>query len=80
MQDQNKTQSPADFQREMQADLARMYTELKKTLKPMSKNELIRYIGAVLIDNYTLKMQLDALSKAEQAATEANNAKAGSNE
>lgn len=48
-----------------QAEIQRMLAQVKAKLKPESKNELIRIIGALLLDNYTLKMHL-------QQATEAN--------
>jgi hypothetical protein len=43
---------------DMEAGLQRMLIEVKRKLKPESKNELIRIIGALLLDNYSLKMQL----------------------
>ncbi len=49
------------------AELARMYAELKKTLKPMSKNQLIHLVGATLIDNFILKSELERLKGANSA-------------
>lgn len=45
---------------QMQAELQRMLSEVKKKMKCESKNELIRIIGALLLDNYALKMRLAA--------------------
>ena len=43
---------------ELQKELQHMLIEVKRKMKPNSKNELIRIIGALLLDNYALKMQL----------------------
>lgn len=56
-------------QPEIQAELQRMYAEVKKTLKPCSKNQLIQYIGALLIEVYMLKAQLGTLPKEEKNET-----------
>ena len=45
---------------EVQAELQKMLLEVKRKLKSESKNELIRIIGALLLDNYTLKVHLEA--------------------
>lgn len=45
-------------QAQVSAELTRMMAEVKQKLKPLSKNELIRTINALLLDNYSLKMQL----------------------
>ena len=45
-------------QAQVSAELTRMMSEDKQKLKPLSKNELIRTINALLLDNYSLKMQL----------------------
>lgn len=51
---------------EMQQSLQHMVLEVKKKLKTESKNELIRIVAALLLDNYTLKTQLaDALQKSD---------------
>jgi hypothetical protein len=42
-------------------ELGKMLSEVKRKLKPESKNELIRIISALLLDNYALKMQIVAL-------------------
>lgn len=52
-------------QAQVQDELQRMLREVKVKLKGESKNELIRIIGALLLDNYALKMHLEA-SKGEQ--------------
>lgn len=49
----------------MSDDLEQMLLEVKKKLKPESKNELIRIIAALLVDNFTLKTQLEALVPAK---------------
>jgi hypothetical protein len=55
---------------EVQAALQTMLAEVKRKLKPESKNELIRIIGALLVDNYSLKMQLQALQPQESVSNE----------
>lgn len=50
---------------EVQVELQRMLVEVRKKLKGQSKNELIRIIGALLLDNYSLKM-LAAQAKQEK--------------
>ena len=52
-------------QQQMQAELQRMMTEVKQKLKPLSKNELIRTINALLLDNYTPKMLLAEAQSAQ---------------
>jgi len=42
-------------------EVKEMVAEVKRRLKPESKNELIRIISALLLDNYTLKNQLDSV-------------------
>ncbi len=54
---------------EQRDKLERHYAEMKKELKTRSKNELIKLVGACLIDNYVLKTQL------EQVLQGANDAK-----
>lgn len=54
---------------QMQAELARMTIEIKRKLKSESKNELIRIVSALLLDNYALKMHLQ---QAQEAAKPAN--------
>ena len=43
---------------ELQKQFQDMLIEVKRKMKSNSKNELIRIISALLLDNYTLKMQL----------------------
>lgn len=38
-------------------EMVRMLAEVKRKLKPCSKNELIRTICALLVDNYLLKQK-----------------------
>lgn len=44
----------------LQEELQKMLREVKQKLKGESKNELLRIIGALLLDNYTLKLHLEA--------------------
>jgi hypothetical protein len=53
-QTEQEQQASAEIQQTMQ----KMLAEVKRQMKPNSKNELIRIIGALLVDNYALKMQL----------------------
>ena len=57
----------------IQDELKQMMAEVKRKLKPQSKNELIRTIGALLLDNYALKMQLAELTQNKESE---NNEKA----
>lgn len=54
---------------EVQAALQTMLAEVKRKLKPESKNELIRIIGALLVDNYSLKTQLQAIQEQKDETT-----------
>ncbi len=54
-------------QEQVSEELKRMLIEVKRKLKPESKNELIRIIGALLVDNYGLKMQLQMLTQQDEA-------------
>jgi predicted transcriptional regulator len=47
-----------EAQAQLHSQLEKMLAEVKRKLKPESKNELIRIIGALLLDNYSLKLQL----------------------
>lgn len=44
----------------LESEMQRMVAEVKKHCKPMSKNELIRYIAALLVDNYGMTQRLQA--------------------
>ena len=50
---------------QMQEQLERMVREVKQTMKPKSKNELIRIISALALDNFILKAQLQELQPKE---------------
>lgn len=53
--------------RKTNMEVKEMVAEVKRRLKPESKNELIRIIAALLLDNYTLKNQLDSvMAKVEE--------------
>lgn len=47
-------------QEQLEAELRGMLLEVKRKLKGESKNELLRIIGALLLDNYALKLHLEA--------------------
>lgn len=53
----------------LDSELQRMFTEVKRHYKPMSKNDLIRTIGALLVDNYVMKTKLDQLESESNAKT-----------
>jgi hypothetical protein len=53
---------------EDKAQLARMYSELKKELKKYSKNELIRIVGSTLIDLQIAREALKAATTAQEVA------------
>lgn len=61
MQTEQKNQE-AQASAQVQAELQTMLAEVKRKLKPESKNELIRIIGALLLDNYALKLQVVELN------------------
>lgn len=48
-------------------DLQRYMNEVKIVLKSKSKNELIRTVGALLLDNYALKEKIASLMPKEEA-------------
>lgn len=52
-------------------ELGKMLSEVKRKLKPESKNELIRIISALLLDNYALKMQIAAMTPPTETITKA---------
>lgn len=68
----NEQEKQAQAQLEM--ELRGMLLEVKRKLKGESKNELLRIIGALLLDNYALKMHLEALKP--QTESKENEAKA----
>lgn len=47
-------------EQEVQHTIEHMLAEVKRQMKPKSKNELIRIIGALLLDNYSLKMTIES--------------------
>lgn len=51
-----------------QEDLQRYMQEVKVVLKSKSKNELIRTVGALLLDNYALKEKIATLMPDEESA------------
>lgn len=54
---------------QMQQQLERMVREVKQTMKPKSKNELIRIISALALDNFILKAQLQEQTVPEKQET-----------
>lgn len=62
---QNNEQALNDEAREA---LELMMADVKRKMKPLSKNELIRTICALLVDNYTLKVELQAVKSADMIA------------
>lgn len=60
-------------QAQLQQELQVMLSEVKRKLKPESKNELIRIIGALLLDNYALKMQIVELQPKQESENNENN-------
>jgi hypothetical protein len=54
----------------VQAELQKMLIEVKRKLKGESKNELIRIIGALLLDNYALKMHLESQMSNKEESNE----------
>lgn len=56
-----QTEQEVQASLEVQEGLQKMMREVKVRLKGESKNELIRIVGALLLDNYALKMQLAEL-------------------
>lgn len=65
-------QQQAQADAEVRAAMQKMQQDVKRKLKTESKNELIRIIGALLMDNYALKLQLAELQQSNQAVTELN--------
>ena len=55
----------------VQAELQKMLLEVKRKLKNESKNELIRIIGALLLDNYALKIHLEEANSKLEVKNEA---------
>lgn len=70
-QSQEQAKQQKESQEEVQAAMTKMLQEVKKKMKVESKNELIRIIGALLLDNYALKIHLADL----QSKTGAEGAK-----
>lgn len=60
MQTNEQVQQTAQAQAQLEQELKGMLLEVKRKLKSESKNELLRIIGALLLDNYALKLQLEA--------------------
>lgn len=60
MQTNEQVQQTAQAQAQLEQELKSMLLEVKRKLKSESKNELLRIIGALLLDNYALKLQLEA--------------------
>lgn len=56
-----KNEQETQAQELLHDELQKMLREVKQKLKGESKNELLRIIGALLLDNYALKMQLELL-------------------
>lgn len=54
------SEQEAVIQAQLEKELQEMLKEVKRKLKGESKNELLRIIGALLLDNYALKLQLEA--------------------
>lgn len=65
MQSYNENEMPPEVAKETRQAMEAMLRDLKKHLKSYSKNELIRMIGSVMIDNHILKAQLDSLTPKE---------------
>jgi len=61
---ENNMQTPPQNAETTQA-VEKMLQEVKRKLKPESKNSLIRTICALLIDNYALKLELQSKMKVE---------------
>lgn len=61
-QEQQEAKRIEQERAEFQAGLKQMIAEVKRKLKPESKNELLRIISALLVDNYMLKLQLEQLT------------------
>lgn len=53
---------------ELEAELERQFIIVKKQLKPLSKNELIRTVAACLVDNWILTERIKELSAAESSS------------
>lgn len=64
------TEQQKEAQQELQASLEKMLFEVKRKLKSNSKNELIRTICALLVDNYALKVQVQSLQPTEGGKNE----------
>jgi hypothetical protein len=60
-------------QEEMQQALQKMLVEVKRKMKPNSKNDLIRIICALSVDNFALKVELEQL-KQQLSTNEEKNA------
>ena len=71
MQVDDKAAQEAEVQQQLETELRSMLLEVKRKLKGESKNELLRIIGALLLDNYALKVHLEA-SKTQNVESEKN--------
>lgn len=60
-------------QAQLEQELKGMLLEVKRKLKGESKNELLRIIGALLLDNYALKMQLEVSQQQNQEVKNESN-------
>lgn len=71
--DQEKLEAErvAQERQEFQEGLQRMVADVKKKLKNESKNELLRIVSALLVDNFMLKTQLEALVAERQSPEQA---------
>ena len=61
---QNEAKMTAEEQQAVEQlipGLEKMLIEVKRKLKTESKNELIRLVGALLVENYALKLNLEQL-------------------
>ena len=65
--------SEAEAREMVDGQLERMMSEVKRKLKPESKNQLIRTICALLLDNYMLKAKVAELNQAKGESSEASN-------
>lgn len=61
----DKVTQERQTQEQLETELRGMLLEVKRKLKGESKNELLRIIGALLLDNYALKLQLEAAKGTE---------------
>lgn len=70
-QEKLEAERVAQERQEFQEGLQRMVADVKKKLKNESKNELLRIVSALLVDNFMLKTQLEALVAERQSPEQA---------